>query len=421
MVVDYPLDRIGRTILSSPPYAGPEGLSLLAVLVALAVVGWVTRARWFRLLMVGIGAMLLVYTVTFEVMLPLVAVVWGVVALASLALVRRVVPIDLLPGARPQWPLAISERAPYAAVGLALFLQVVASIRAADPIDFARHVVGWAEPAGTPFLDERSAVIATLAVTILLAGIVWRGVVPALVGAIGAGAAIAWLLPFEVRPAYAVAGWALIALAGFVIAKVVPAGRLIVGIPSIGLWTYAAAVALVLVAPLDRLVVDGTTTVVGLVFMSDASAALGALAIAAAVGGYLHRAERVGLPALAVAGVATVYLLSIAVVDQFQMQVGYRPFEELQKGAQVGLTVLWSILGAGAFAIGLVTHRTPIRLFGLALLGIATVKVFIVDLAALDVAYRVLSLVALGILLLVSAAVYSRMTHPHGPIAPQHP
>ena len=179
--------------------------------------------------------------------------------------------------------------------------------------------------------------------------------------------------------------------------------------------------ALVLVAPPDRLVVDGTTTVVGLAFMSDASAALGALAVAAAVGGYLHRAERVGLPALAVAGVATVYLLSIAVVDQFQMQVGYRPFEELQKGAQVGLTVLWSILGAGAFAIGLVTHRTPIRLFGLALLGIATVKVFIVDLAALDVAYRVLSLVALGILLLVSAAVYSRMTHPHGPIAPQHP
>jgi uncharacterized membrane protein len=49
------------------------------------------------------------------------------------------------------------------------------------------------------------------------------------------------------------------------------------------------------------------------------------------------------------------------------------------------------------------------------------VKVFLIDLAALDVAYRVLSLVALGVVLLVSAAMYSRMQHPHGPTAPQHP
>jgi len=145
------------------------------------------------------------------------------------------------------------------------------------------------------------------------------------------------------------------------------------------------------------------------------------LAIVAAVGGLLHRGERLSLPALAAAGVVVVYMLSVAVVDQFQLQVAARPLEELQKEAQVGLSVLWSILGAAAFAIGLATHRPPIRLFGLALLGLATVKVFLVDLAALDVAYRVLSLVALGVLLLVSAAVYSRTQHPHGPIAPQHP
>jgi hypothetical protein len=264
-------------------------------------------------------------------------------------------------------------------------------------------------------------VVAALAATAHLAGIVWRGVVPALIGAIGAGAAIAWLLPFEVRPGHAVAGWALIALAGFVLAKVVPAGRLIVGVPSLGLWTFAAAIALAIVAPPDRLVVDEATAVLGWPFLTDASVAFGALAVAAAVGGYLHRDERIGLPAFAVGAVAVVYLLSVGVVDQFQLQVGSRPLEELQKGAQVGLTVLWSILGAGAFAVGLITHRAPIRLFGLALLGLATVKVFLVDLAALDVAYRVLSLVALGVLLLVSAAVYARMTHPHGPIAPQHP
>ncbi|HEY5434673.1 MAG TPA: hypothetical protein VIK13_05530, partial [Candidatus Limnocylindrales bacterium] len=58
--------------------------------------------------------------------------------------------------------------------------------------------------------------------------------------------------------------------------------------------------------------------------------------------------------------------------------------------------------------------------FGLGLLGLATAKVFFVDLAALDVAYRVLSLVALGVLLLVSAAVYARTQRPRGPVAPKH-
>jgi uncharacterized membrane protein len=49
---------------------------------------------------------------------------------------------------------------------------------------------------------------------------------------------------------------------------------------------------------------------------------------------------------------------------------------------------------------------------------LATVKVFLFDLASLDVAYRVLSLVALGVLLLVSAFAYSRMQHPHPPASP---
>ncbi|HSR24763.1 MAG TPA: DUF2339 domain-containing protein, partial [Candidatus Eisenbacteria bacterium] len=94
---------------------------------------------------------------------------------------------------------------------------------------------------------------------------------------------------------------------------------------------------------------------------------------------------------------------------------GSRPLGDLQKEAQVGLSVLWSVLGGVAFAIGLRVHRTTIRLSGLALLGLATVKVFLVDLAALDVAYRVLSLVALGVLLLVSALVHAQMQHPHPP------
>ena len=82
--------------------------------------------------------------------------------------------------------------------------------------------------------------------------------------------------------------------------------------------------------------------------------------------------------------------MSIGTVDLFQANVGGTvAFEELHKQAQVALSVLWALLGVAGFVIGLVRRSATARLFGLGLLAIVTAKVFIVDLAALDVAYRV--------------------------------
>jgi uncharacterized membrane protein len=187
----------------------------------------------------------------------------------------------------------------------------------------------------------------------------------------------------------------------------------LLGGASLALISAGAIVALAIVAPPDRLVVVDYRLILGWSLWTDATVAFGALAIALVAGGLLHRADHLSRPVLLAAGTVAVYLLSVAVVDQFQFQVGSRPLEELQKGAQVGLSVLWSVLGAAGFAAGIASRRPPIRVSGLGLLGLATTKVFLVDLAALDVSYRVLSLVALGFLLLVSAATYSRMQRPH--------
>ena len=83
VVLDFPLRQLGERILSSFPYAGPEGLSLGAALVALAAVGWLMRARWIRLGVAGIGLALLVYSVTFEIDRPHVTLAWGLLGLAS--------------------------------------------------------------------------------------------------------------------------------------------------------------------------------------------------------------------------------------------------------------------------------------------------------------------------------------------------
>jgi uncharacterized membrane protein len=61
------------------------------------------------------------------------------------------------------------------------------------------------------------------------------------------------------------------------------------------------------------------------------------------------------------------------------------------------------------FVAGLRLRRTMLRQAGLALLALATAKVFLIDLSALDVAYRVISLIALGLLLLVSAGLWQRL------------
>jgi hypothetical protein len=311
VVLDFPLYQLNRRILSTIPYVGQEGLSLAAAIAALAAVGWLLGARWVRLGLTGIGLALLAYTVTFEAPLPPVAVPWGVLALASVAIVRRIAPVDPLPSvSRPILEL-VSERLPYAAASLALLFLVVQSLWLADPVSFGGHVMGNLQLDGTPFLDQRSYVLASLAATALLSGWVWRGVMPSLAGGVAAALVVAWLLPFEVRPGYAVAGWSALALAGLGVLRLVPAARLLLGATSIALAAFGAAVALAIVAPLDRLVVDATTTVPGWAILTDATVALGALAVAAGVGALLHRGERLSLPALIAAGAAVVYLLTV--------------------------------------------------------------------------------------------------------------
>jgi uncharacterized membrane protein len=46
---------------------------------------------------------------------------------------------------------------------------------------------------------------------------------------------------------------------------------------------------------------------------------------------------------------------------------------------------------------------------GLAVLGLATAKVFLFDLSSLDIAYRVITLIVLGVLLIASALAWTRL------------
>jgi uncharacterized membrane protein len=110
-----------------------------------------------------------------------------------------------------------------------------------------------------------------------------------------------------------------------------------------------------------------------------------------------------GALSLIAAGFA-VYLGSVLVVELAGGHPG-----SVEQHAQLALSAFWAALGFGSLVAGLVRELRPLRLAGLALLGLAVGKVFIVDLAALESIWRVASFLALGLLLLAGAFAYQRM------------
>ena len=107
----------------------------------------------------------------------------------------------------------------------------------------------------------------------------------------------------------------------------------------------------------------------------------------------------------AAAGAALVYLPSIAIVDLTTRGEGLEPGQT----PQVLLSAFWSVTGLAAVLYGLLRDDRRFRIAGLALLGVAVAKVYSYDLAALDEIYRVLSFIALGLLLLAGAFAYQRL------------
>jgi uncharacterized membrane protein len=167
------------------------------------------------------------------------------------------------------------------------------------------------------------------------------------------------------------------------------------------------------IARFDRLVIDETMAIDHPFLWSGATVALGALAIALFAVYRRVQTWKQGWVALAMSGGFVVYLLSIAVVDHFQAQVGGSvDLETLERRAQVALSIVWAVLGGAVFAFGIMRRQRPARVLGLGLLGLATAKVFLYDLAFLNASYRVLSFIGLGILLLASSYLYQRVIVP---------
>jgi hypothetical protein len=308
--------------------------------------------------------------------------------------------------------------------------------------------IGQSIPAGPPFASPEGIVAIVIAAAIILIGVVgWRSfratpsgaVGPTadlilIVGAAGAIATIAYAAAFEFAPDQRIVAWSVLAACAFGVAVFVRRDREAwqVGVMTAGvLITLGIWLALTAVAPPTRLLVDPLRGATVVPFLNGETLALLAIAAALAVGArvaarssgtrpFPPALEPVAGATVGASGSVVVYAVSIAIVDVFQARLGSggAAADEIATQAQVALSIAWVLIGAGLFATGLVEKITLARFFGLGLLSLATAKVFLFDLASLDVAYRVLSFIGLGGVLLASSFVAARFRTSNGPADP---
>jgi hypothetical protein len=271
-----------------------------------------------------------------------------------------------------------------------------------------------------PFTDAGTIGAASLMAASLLIGVIVGGRPAQRASIITAGAILAYLVPFEVSMWAVVVLWSGLGVISTGISRRDPEGANLFLGAALLIVGAGATLALDGVAPPSRLVVGTAAVEVAVALQSFlALAAVTIALVAIAAEGRPRRWARwIGI----LAGASFVYLASIALVDVAATQVGGPvSVADLRTWGQVGLSVLWAILGLGAFFGGLRWHVAELRHAGLVLLGLATIKVFLVDLSGLDVAYRVVSLIALGLLLLVGAWLWQRAQPRPGPATPALP
>ena len=81
---------------------------------------------------------------------------------------------------------------------------------------------------------------------------------------------------------------------------------------------------------------------------------------------------------------------------------------------QVTLSVTWAAYAVGLIAVGIRRRYTPARYLAMLLLAVTVVKVMTRDIAELDRFYRMLSVLAVGVLLVPASYLYQRMGRQDG-------
>ncbi len=411
ILIEYPMDTINQAANSTWPFLNENGATLAFILAALAVSIYFVR-RWSHAIpAAAVGSLLVLYSLPFETSGLLLVGTWSAIFVALYGIDQRIVqPRTSVPAPTDNLLSFIGMRsialAGLSGLGLAIghLLTFELSLTRLESIQYL----------GTPFWDRATVAAAMVIVAFVAAGFLTTNPQSRRRTTTTAFALAAWLVPFEVDTAANVVIWSVLAAISLGLVRLDP--QAIKRYTRFSIVMLALNVLFVLtdVAQPIRLAVRASSTIDHPLFWSGATAAIGSIVLLALLFVRVYEDRRFTTAFWLLAGVSLVYLISIGVVDDFQGRLGGATLlEELQKQAQVALSILWAVLGGIAVVVGLWRDRGELRAAGLALLAVVTAKVFVYDLASLDAAYRVLSFIGLGVLLLISAYLYQHVG-PHG-------
>jgi uncharacterized membrane protein len=83
-------------------------------------------------------------------------------------------------------------------------------------------------------------------------------------------------------------------------------------------------------------------------------------------------------------------------------------YSKLFGARELSLSLLWLVYAFIMIAIGMYRKFRAIRLMALVLFGVAIFKIFLLDLSQLDKAYRIISFITLGIVLMIASFFYQK-------------
>ena len=415
---EYPVSQwtlIGAVGPGPFPFVDSAGLTLGCLLVAAFAGGWLSRSHDVRCGLTTAGLLAVAYSLPYELTGIALVAGWAALVPASVAAEALLDRLPSVPASRGglrcrpvtemmevHWP-----DAPLLATAATTFLAGAHLLRFDLPIGGTSTIV---LPA-TPFVDLMTA-SAAIGIAAFLAAALITARPDLRAGMILLSAALAaYLMVFELAVPFQVVAWCALAVGLGAWSFADKYGRWVHVAGATTLVGVGITAVLWQVVPVERLAVHETVASTGIWFAVHSIVAISATAATLTLGARflpLERTVRTSMVFLAATGM--VYLASALLVDFFQGRVGgTTAVEELQKQAQVSVSILWGVIGMAVFLVGVLGWRQIVREAGLALLALATAKVFIFDLSYLDVAYRVISLMGLGLLLLAGAFVYQSL------------
>jgi uncharacterized membrane protein len=192
-------------------------------------------------------------------------------------------------------------------------------------------------------------------------------------------------------------------------------------------WLRIGGLILLAVAALQLLALQNAPSALGQMVLLNRRTACGAFVIALCYA--LARAHRVGAVAsrrsahvrtglILVANLLTLTLLTSEIIAFWSARTPdggltiRRDPRDVGFARELMISVTWAAYAMALVAVGIRQRFAAIRYFAIVVFAVTIVKVFINDLGALDQAYRVASIIVLGITLLVASYLYNRFRIP---------